>query len=542
MALIAGLLIVVFILAHQAEPFLRARIVQTLSDRFHARVELDSFHLSLGNGLRGEWGIWAQGRGLRIWPPAQVAGIGVPPPTPPAEPLIRLDEFRFHAPLRYKPGLPIHISQVQLNGLQVQLPPRSHFLHLPVNPGEAVPKPHTAPLVTFRVDAIDCTGANFILETAKPGKLPVQIAIAHLKLTSITATSAMHFDAELTNPRPVGTIHTTGSFGPWSVPDPGESPVAGDYRFDQADLSGFKGIAGILTSTGHYQGTLRDITVDGVTDTPDFRLSHFGNALALHTRFHAKVDGTNGDTWLDPVDATLGHSHMIVRGQVVRVLAPASDGPPHSIGHDIALTVNVDRGRIQDFLRLASRESIPLLTGDLSVRTTLEIPPGPVPVHERIRLHGNFTLDQAEFSSPKLRDRIRELSLRGQGKPGAVKSTDPASIQSHMQGDFQVAAGVIALPNLVYTVPGAEIQLNGTYALDGGVLSFTGTANTQATVSQMVGGWKGLLLKPADRLFQKGGTGAEFPIRIGGTRQSPDFSIDFNRIKTTTPQRPGTQP
>jgi len=49
---------------------------------------------------------------------------------------------------------------------------------------------------------------------------------------------------------------------------------------------------------------------------PDFRLTHFGNALPLKTRFHAKVDGTNGDTWLEPVDATLGRSHFTAEGRL----------------------------------------------------------------------------------------------------------------------------------------------------------------------------------------------------------------------------------
>ena len=124
----------------------------------------------------------------------------------------------------------------------------------------------------------------------------------------------MGFEAELTNPRPVGTIHTKGSFGPWVVEDPGESPVTGDYQFEHADLGGFKGIAGILSSTGHYEGTLRDIVVDGETDTPDFRLTHFGTALPLHTNFHARVDGTNGDTWLEPVEATLGQLALLDAG------------------------------------------------------------------------------------------------------------------------------------------------------------------------------------------------------------------------------------
>ena len=72
---LAVLGIVVSIMAHRAEPFVRERVVQELSARFHARVELDTLHLTLGNSLHGEWGVWAEGLGLRIWPPAQVEGV-----------------------------------------------------------------------------------------------------------------------------------------------------------------------------------------------------------------------------------------------------------------------------------------------------------------------------------------------------------------------------------------------------------------------------------------------------------------------------------
>jgi len=120
LAALAVAAVVVDIGLRRAEPFLRARLVEELEDHFHARVELDSFHVSLVKGL------WAEGKGLRIWPPARVAGVGVPAG---GDPLIRLDEFRFHAPLRYAPGKPIHISVVELKGLKVDLPPRSHFEH-----------------------------------------------------------------------------------------------------------------------------------------------------------------------------------------------------------------------------------------------------------------------------------------------------------------------------------------------------------------------------------------------------------------------------
>ena len=102
-----------------------------------------------------------------------------------------------------------------------------------------------------------------------------------------------------------------------------------------------------------------------------------------------------------------------------------------------------------------------------------------------------------------------------------------------------MANGVVMLPDIKYTVPGAEIDLAGKYGLDGSTLDFTGTARTDATVSRMVGGWKGFLLKPADKLFKKDGAGTLVPIRVDGTEQNPKFGVDFKKIGHTSPQIPG---
>src|SRR5512146_1899418 len=157
-------------LAHRAEPLMRAQIIQALEDRFHAHVELGRFHLALGNGL------WAEGRGLRIWQPVDGTGQDVlaTGSEPPAigKPVIQLDEFRFHAPLRYVPGAPIRISVVQLRGLKVDVPPRHTFEHgLPAaddlkksDPGQSDssdrdstrPAPATTRLLSFIVESLDC--------------------------------------------------------------------------------------------------------------------------------------------------------------------------------------------------------------------------------------------------------------------------------------------------------------------------------------------------------------------------------------------------
>ncbi|MGD0730799.1 MAG: AsmA-like C-terminal region-containing protein [Terracidiphilus sp.] len=582
------------VLLHRAEPFVRARIVEELESRFHARVELDSFHMSLAHGLQ------AEGKGLRIWPAAnhpknEDLSLGTPANHPKNEsatadlgsageagqtgqgqqnsaagavvtdePMIRLDEFHFRAPLHFVPGKPFHISLVELNGLDVHLPPRSHFDRAAAAGAdtENMKEEHAGiGLVQFVVDKIICNRVRLVLATSKPGKLPLEFAIARVTLTGIQSGGAFHsqsedrsmgapmmaFGADLTNPRPVGAIHTTGKFGPWEGVDPGEIPITGDYRFEHADLASFKGIAGIMSSTGHYQGTLRDLTVDGTANVPDFRLTHFGSAMNLDTTFHAKVDGTNGDTWLEPVDATLGHSHFTAQGPIVRVVVAEAGEPPHGIGHDINLTVNVDRGRIEDFLQLASppQRTVPLLTGAVTTKASLDIPPGKEPVHERLRLKGHFNLSQARFTSEKIQGRIEQLSLRGQGRPKDVKTTDADSVRSTMQGDFQIAEGVVTLPKLVYDVPGATIELNGTYVLEGGALDFTGSAKMEATVSQMVGGWAGALLKPADRFFRKDGAGTDIPIRIGGTRDEPSFGVEFGRKKESEaaqPEQPAEKP
>jgi hypothetical protein len=527
--------VAIAIVVHRAEPILRAAIVEKLEEHFHARVELDSFHVSLINGL------WAEGKGLRIWPPVDVAGVAVPGPNGVVEtkPLIRLDEFRFHAPLRYKPGEPVRIAVVELIGLDVDVPPKPHFTHASAPTNGATPDESLEPMLRFEIESMECKGARLTLETSKPGKLPLEFAIAHIKLSHVSVGRSMQFDAQLTNPRPVGTIVTSGSIGPWVVEDPGETPVMGGYRFEHADLSVFKGIAGTLNSTGKYQGVLRNLTVDGQADVPDFRLTHFGTSVPLETEFHATVDGTNGDTWLQPVHATLGESRFTAEGKIVRVPAEAlPNGSARPGGREIALNVIVGRGRMEDFLRLVSKSGTPLMTGVLTLRTTLEIPPGTEPVQEKMKLNGNFNLEDAAFTSAKIQNEVRELSLRGQGQPKEAKNAG-ADVRSAIESNFTLAGGVVTLPNLKYTVPGAEIDLAGKYGLEGSMLNFKGTARTDATVSQMVGGWKGALLKPADRLFKTDRAGTDVPIHIDGTEQDPHFGVDFGRLRHTSPQIPG---
>ena len=80
----------------------------------------------------------------------------------------------------------------------------------------------------------------------------------------------MRFEAKLVNPKPVGDIQSFGTFGPLDETNPRDSAVQGDYSFTHADLNTIKGIGGILSSTGHYSGTLGRIEAAGTTDLQIF--------------------------------------------------------------------------------------------------------------------------------------------------------------------------------------------------------------------------------------------------------------------------------
>jgi hypothetical protein len=94
---------------------------------------------------------------------------------------------------------------------------------------------------------------------------------------------------------------------------------------------------------------------------------------------------------------------------------------------------------------------------------------------------------------------------------------------------------VLSVTPVTFEVPGALVKLDGDYDINSGALDFEGELRMQAPVSKAVGGWKGTLVKPFDFLFKRDGAGAVIPIRVAGTRQSPDLDIQFGRILKRQP-------
>jgi hypothetical protein len=488
----------------RAEPILRTRVIETLSARFKSRVELAELHVWVADGVH------VDGKGLKIFgatdPNAWEDGV---------QPLLEIGEFRFQTALRSLFREPMHVDIIYVNGLIVNIPPKNDRQQM-----KDLRQRGRKMKMSIAVDRFVCADTKLVINTAKPGKPPLEFDISDLRMKDIGPGLPLRFAATLINPKPVGAIQSTGQFGPLNEESPRETAVMGNYSFTNADLGTLPGIGGILSSTGKYGGTLGRIEVEGQTDTPDFQIAVSGHRVPLHTEFHAIVDGTDGDTYLEPVKARVLHSSFTASGKIVRLKT--------AHGHDVELNVVLGQARIEDLLKLGIKTEPPVMTGTVAMKTKLSLPPGTEDIAKRLNLQGNFHIPAAHFTNDKVQGRIDSLSLRSRGTHAVAQGESEATVTADLQGKFRLSQGLLAFSYLHFLVPGAHADMTGKYSLDGDTFDFHGLLRLNAKLSQMTTRWKSILLKPVDPFFQKHGAGTELPFRISGTREAPRFGLDFH--------------
>ena len=373
---------------------------------------------------------------------------------------------------------------------------------------------------TVIIEHLESKDAQLVIVPKNPEKPSKVFTIHSLDLDSVGFDRSIPFTATLTNAIPTGEIATQGAFGPWVRGDPGSTPLRGRYSFERADLNTIHGLGGTLTSSGDFSGMLSEIDVHGVTKTPNFSLDVGGSPVRLDTIFHAVVDGTNGDTYLKQVDATLEETHISASGAIV--------GEEGAKGRSVKIDLTIAKGRIEDLLHLAVSAPKPVLLGTLTLSAALLLPPGKEPVADRMTLTGRFALRHARFTNPEVQEQLASLSRRAQGK----KQTDPMPpIVSDMSGRFALRNGTARFEHLQFDVPGATIDLAGRYGLRNERVDFAGTLGMEAPISKAAGGGiKSILLKPIDPLFRRKGKGALLPITISGSRQQPKFALNWGKV------------
>jgi len=502
--LLAVVVVCIRVVVVRAQPILRARVIETLSARFKSQVELAELHVWVADGVH------VDGKGLKIY------GATDPNPWEPGvQPLLEVGEFRFQTAVRSLFREPMHVDIVYVDGLVVNIPPRNDRLKM----AELRQKGQKMKM-SIAVDRFVCANTKLVINTARPGKPPLEFDISDLRMKEIGPGLPLRFDATLTNPKPVGDIQSTGQFGPLDEKRPRDTAVVGNYSFTNADLGTLPGIGGILSSTGKYGGTLGRIEVEGQTDTPDFQIAVSGHRVPLHTGFHAIVDGTDGDTYLDPVKARVLQSSFTASGKIVRMKSPH--------GHDVELNVVLGRARIEDLLMLGVKTEPPIMTGAVEMKTKLSLPAGAEDIANRLKLAGNFHIPAGHFTNDKVQNRIDSLSVRSRGKNGTGREQADPVVTSDLEGRFTLSQRVLSFSYLHFLIPGTHADMTGQYSLDGKTFDFHGVLRLDAKLSQMTTGWKSILLKPVDPFFHKHGAGTELPFKITGTREAPRFGLDFH--------------
>jgi len=511
-AIIAGaILIAASILARRVEPYIRDQAIQYLRERFDSDVELARLQVHVPPALPLRL-LFHRGRGAL----ARVEGTDLSlrlHGRSDAPPILAIKRFTFEVDLGELLDTPKTVNRVTLDGLEVQIPPKGERPSLATQESSKEAQAENAASRVI-IEEVLIRNARLIILPRDRTKIPLRFEIHDLRLESAGKDVAMKYTAVLTNPKPPGQVHSTGVFGPWAADEPGDTPLNGDYLFENADLGIFKGIAGILRSTGKFEGSLSSITARGEATVPDFRLKRAGNPVPLTTHFEVLVDGTNGNTELKPVVATLGSTHFTTTGVVLK-----HDGDTRKT---ISLTASMPAANLRDVLLLAMKGS-PIMSGTLRLNTKIRIPPLERTVKEKLLLDGTFEITNGKFLRSTIQTKINALSHRGQGK---TSNEEIDQAVNRMSGDFKMADQSITFRSLAFAIPGAAVNIGGSVDMDAAMLDFHGALMLDAKISQTQNGWKRWVLKPIDPFFSKRGAGTFLHIKIVGSTQDPQFGLD----------------
>src|ERR1700740_1605174 len=307
-------------------PFSQPRIVQSLKETFPVTVTFQSFRPT----YFPHPGCVAEGVSFQR--------LGSSAQTPPIVTIQKLKIQGHYLDLLFRPG---YLARIAAKGFLMRVPPigtQVQETHWRVTPSNT------------RVGEIVLDGS--VVEIARDDKnSALRFDIHKLRLGSVSEKTAWSYVLALPTPLPPGEIHAQGKFGPYNSGDAGETPLAGEYDFENADLGVFEGIAGILSSRDSFQGKLKEIKTQGAVDVPNFEVTRSNHPVHLSSKCHAYVNGTNGDVTLESVTATFLNTRIEAKGEIA--------GKPGQHGKTASVDLKAADGRIQVVLRLFVGEPKP---------------------------------------------------------------------------------------------------------------------------------------------------------------------------------------
>jgi hypothetical protein len=340
--------------------------------------------------------------------------------------------------------------------------------------------------------------------------------IKRLVMTNLQKNAAAGYTVEMETPNASGHIVATGSFGPVIGGKLEQTPVTGKFTYDDVKLDGVSDLHGLLRSAGRFHGNLAGIEAQAESSVANFSVGK-GRGVALSGSSSGAVDALNGDIQLHSVDLRLGKTVVHVVGQLV-------GGPKVT-----DLDVSIAKGRVQDVLQPFMKANPPMV--------------GPVRMHahahiggarngekflDRLTMKGVFEIPSERLTSAATEKSLSAFSERAQGtaKDAATSAGEEQDVMSSVVGAVTITKGVAHASQLVFEVPGASVEANGTFDLRSEKVDMIGDLRMQTDLSHVTTGFKSFLLKPLAPFFRKKHAGAVVPIRItGGPGQ---YKVDQN--------------
>jgi hypothetical protein len=477
-------------------PFSPAHVLENLREAGDSQVELRGFHTTYFPS-----------------PGCILDGVVFHHSRSEAKPLITIEKLTIRG--SYLGLLAQRVSQIKAEGMLISLPPLA----------SAAPFHTSRSSISY--DEIVADGTIIEFDSSDPKTPALRFEVQQALLRDVSWKSPLTYQVKVHNPQPPGIVTAQGKFGVWQQGSAGETPISGEYKFDQADLSVYDGIGGTLSSTGKFSGKLAHIDISGQTDTPDFTVTMGNHPVRLTTQFKAYVDATKGDTFLNQVDAEFAKTHLSARGSI----ATSANGK----GKTAIIDVHSQQARIQDLLHLFVKDNRTPMSGDVKLQAHVQIPPGD-DFLKKIKLRGNFGIARGEFSD-SMQESVDKFSAGARGE-SEKEQADPETVLTGLSGQVDVFAGSARFSDLSFEVPGAKANLQGTYNLIDHKIDLRGQLEVATKISDTTSGGKALILKMMEPFFKKQRKGEIVPVKIAGTYEKPTFGLDLKDKKAQTSPMP----
>jgi hypothetical protein len=407
---------------------------------------------------------------------------------PSATPLIAIEKLQIHSSLTGM--LSKRIAQVKVAGMRIVIPPKGS-------------KDGTAKFALdtggdeLEIAKIVVDGALLEFLPSEPDDEPYRLKIDGLTLAGVGSGKPWSYNAVLTNSKPPGVIRASGKFGPWNSEAAGDIPTSGEYTYTDVDLGVFRGISGTFNAKGKFKGPLSRIETDGAIDLRNFRVDDNGTAVPMKIAYRATVDGTSGETQLDPVEVSFLRTTLIARGSVAKT---------------VTLDLSIPRGRIDDVLRLFVDEKTSPVSGDLALDARVVLPPGEGKFVKKVRLNVDFRVKNTRFRSQNTQNTIDELSESGEARPD-------------LRGRALFRNGIITFDRAAISAPGVAANIGGTYGMVDHQVDLRGVLRTTGKLSDTTSGFKAFILKLITPFLKKKNEVTVVPFKIGGTFKDAKVSL-----------------